>query len=75
MWQRILSQLGPAAKAAKKTGYKRWQCLACNYIYDEAEGWPDDGIPAGTRWQDVSEDWVCPECGAEKADFEMIQIR
>ncbi len=49
-------------------------CLLCNFIYDEAEGWPDDGIPAGTRWQDVPEDWHCPECGAVKEDFEMIDV-
>jgi rubredoxin len=32
---------------------KTWRCLACGYIYDEAEGWPDDGIVAGTRWEDI----------------------
>ena len=36
---------------------KKWQCMTCGFIYDEAEGWPDDGINPGTRWEDVSEDW------------------
>lgn len=53
---------------------RKWQCFFCGYSYDEALGWPDDGIPAGTRWEDVPEDWVCPECGAAKSDFMMIEI-
>jgi len=70
MWNLIKSLL----KSSDPNSYKRWQCLACNYIYDEAKGWPDDGIAAGTRWQDIPEDWVCPECSAAKSDFEMIII-
>jgi rubredoxin-NAD+ reductase len=53
---------------------KRWECIVCGFIYDEIEGWPEDGIAAGTRWQDVSEDWLCPDCGMSKSDFEMIEI-
>lgn len=52
----------------------KWQCVVCGLIYDEAQGWPEDGIAAGTKWQDVPEDWVCPDCGVGKADFEMIEI-
>ena len=37
---------------------KKWLCVICGLIYDEAEGWPDDGIVAGTRWEDVPEDWT-----------------
>ena len=51
---------------------KTWMCMVCGLIYDEAEGWPDDGIVAGTRWEDVPADWTCPECGVGKADFEMV---
>lgn len=53
---------------------KKWQCVICGFIYDEALGWPDEGIAPGTPWQDVPEDWLCPDCGASKADFEMIEI-
>ncbi len=53
---------------------KKWLCVICGLIYDEALGWPDDGIVAGTRWEDVPEDWLCPECKVGKADFEMIEI-
>ncbi|MBK1647272.1 rubredoxin [Rhabdochromatium marinum] len=53
---------------------KRYVCLLCGLVYDEAKGWPDDGIEPGTKWEDVSEDWVCPECNAGKEDFEMVEI-
>jgi rubredoxin len=54
--------------------YKTYMCMVCGFIYDEAQGWPEDGIPPGTRWEDVPETWVCPECGAIKDDFEMEEI-
>ena len=53
---------------------KKWQCVVCGLIYDEAKGWPEEGIEAGTRWEDVPEDWLCPDCGVGKLDFEMIEI-
>jgi rubredoxin len=53
---------------------KKWQCIVCGLIYDEKEGWPDDDIAPGTRWEDVPADWLCPDCGVGKMDFEMIEI-
>jgi rubredoxin len=55
-------------------GYRTWMCLICGWIYDEAAGLPDEGIAPGTRWADVPMNWVCPECGARKEDFEMVQV-
>lgn len=52
---------------------KTWRCKLCGFVYEEAVGIPNDGIPAGTRWQDVPEDWTCPDCGAQKSDFEMVE--
>ena len=52
--------------------WRRYKCLNCGYIYDEAAGWPDDGIAPGTRWSDVSDEWICPESGSEKRDFDMV---
>jgi rubredoxin len=49
---------------------KKWQCTACQYIYDPAVGDPDNGVPAGTAWEDVPSDWVCPVCGVSKDAFE-----
>lgn len=54
--------------------YRRWRCVNCGFIYDEAEGSPEDGLAPGTRWEDIPEDWYCPTCGTEKIDFEMIEI-
>lgn len=56
------------------TDYKVWECLQCGYIYDEAKGDPEEGFPPGTRWADIPEDWECPDCGAAKTDFDMIEI-
>ncbi len=53
---------------------KQYMCAICGFVYEEEKGWPEDGIEAGTLWVDVPEDWVCPECAATKADFEMIEI-
>ncbi len=53
---------------------KRYLCLICGLIYDESAGWPDDGIEPGTKWEDVPENWACPDCGAGKEDFDMIEI-
>ena len=53
---------------------KTWLCVVCGLIYDEAAGWPEDGIAPGTRWEDVPDDWVCPECKVGKSDFEMLDI-
>jgi rubredoxin-NAD+ reductase len=53
---------------------KKWECIVCGWIYDEAKGWPEDGIAPGTRWEDVPEDWLCPDCGVGKLDFEMIEM-
>jgi rubredoxin len=49
-------------------------CLICGWIYDEAVGDPEHGIAPGTAWDAVPMNWTCPECGARKEDFEMVQI-
>ncbi|KXO85591.1 rubredoxin-NAD(+) reductase [Acinetobacter venetianus] len=53
---------------------KKWLCIVCGWIYDEAKGWPADGIAPGTKWEDVPEDWMCPDCQVGKADFEMLDV-
>ena len=54
---------------------KTWLCVICGLIYDEEKGWPEDGIAAGTRWEDVPDDWACPDCKVGKGDFEMLEIK
>ncbi len=53
--------------------FKKYRCIVCTHIYDEAKGDPDSGIEAGTRWEDIPEDLVCPECGATKKAFTLIK--
>ncbi|WP_321910959.1 MULTISPECIES: rubredoxin [unclassified Paraburkholderia] len=50
---------------------KIWECVICGFRYDEAKGLPEAGIAPGTRWEDVPEDWMCPDCATGKHDFEM----
>jgi len=54
--------------------YKTYMCLICGWMYHEASGAPEDGIPPGTPWEDVPINWTCPECGARKDDFEMVAV-
>jgi len=51
---------------------KKYVCDVCGYIYDEAEGDPDAGIAAGTKWEDLPEDFECPMCGASKDQFSLV---
>ncbi len=54
--------------------FKTWQCANCGFIYDEAEGLPDEGLAPGTRWADVPDSFECPLCGFAKAQFEMVEL-
>ena len=48
----------------------KYVCTVCGYVYDPEQGDPDNGVNPGTKWEDVSNDWECPVCGASKDDFE-----
>jgi rubredoxin len=48
----------------------KYICTVCSYIYDPELGDPDGDIPAGTAFEDLPDDWVCPECGVERNMFE-----
>lgn len=61
--------------SAQGGDWKRYICRACGLIYDEALGDADSGIAAGTRFEDIPDDWVCPLCGVGKADFEVCAPR
>ena len=52
---------------------QKWECLACNFIYDPAVGDPDSRIPPDTTFEDIPEDWVCPVCGVGKDMFEKVK--
>ena len=61
-------------EAEKIDADRAWVCVVCGFVYEEAEGRPEEGIPAGTRWEDVPDSWRCPDCDAAKEDFEMVQV-
>ena len=54
--------------------FKCWLYLACGFLYDEALGSAEHGLAAGTRWADVPDSWVCPDCGTPKHLFDMVEI-
>lgn len=56
------------------TTFRTWMCVVCGFIYNEAEGLPEEGIAPGTRWDDVPDSWTCPDCGVTKDDFEMMEL-
>ena len=49
---------------------KKYICKICGWIYDEAQGDPDNGIAPGTKFEDLPADYICPMCGAGKDEFE-----
>lgn len=51
---------------------EKWKCSICNYVYDPSAGDPEGGIPAGTPFEGLPDDWLCPICGATKDNFEKI---
>ncbi len=57
-----------------ETQWKKWECIVCGFVYQEELGLPDEDIAPGTRWQDIPEDWCCPDCGVSKEDFEMVEV-
>jgi len=52
---------------------KKYKCLMCGYIYDPADGDPDNDIEPGTAFEDLPDYWVCPDCGAGKDEFEPLE--
>ncbi len=53
---------------------KTYMCVVCGFVYDEEQGLPEHGIRPGTRWEEIPETWTCPDCGASKEEFELIEI-
>ncbi|NMG63571.1 rubredoxin [Azoarcus indigens] len=56
------------------TTARQWLCRTCGLVYDEDEGMPEHGLAAGTRFEDIPDDWYCPECGVGKGDFEALEF-
>jgi rubredoxin len=52
---------------------QKWQCVACPYIYDPEVGDPESGIPPGTPFEELPDDWLCPECQLGTEFFQPIE--
>ncbi len=52
---------------------KKYECIACGYIYDPEQGDPENGVAPGTPWEQVPEDWKCPLCGVGKDMFQPVE--
>jgi len=75
VWLHIFynSENNKKKRFGKETCYMtKYQCTVCGYIYDPAVGDPDGGIVPGTPFENLPDDWVCPECGVEKDMFEEL---
>lgn len=57
---------------SRRIAMKKYECVVCGYVYDPEEGDPDNGIEPGTPFEDLPDDWICPDCGASKDDFEPL---
>ena len=62
--------LNPGHQDEEEQIMDKYECTVCGYVYDPAEGDPDNGVDPGTSFEDLPDDWTCPVCGAGKEDFE-----
>jgi Fur family peroxide stress response transcriptional regulator len=56
----------------RRSAMDKWECMVCGYVYDPTVGDPEHGVAPGTRFEDLPDDWVCPDCGATKDMFEKL---
>jgi rubredoxin len=59
----------PNPSIRRRENMARYVCQVCGYVYDPAQGDPDNGVAAGTPFEKLPDSWECPVCGASKADF------
>jgi len=52
---------------------KKYECEVCGYVYDPKVGDEENGIAPGTAFEDLPEDWTCPDCGVEVEDFKVLE--
>ncbi|MCK4223605.1 MAG: rubredoxin [candidate division Zixibacteria bacterium] len=52
---------------------EKWECLVCGYIYDPELGDPDNDVEPDTPFEELPDDWMCPECGADQEEFERVE--
>ncbi len=70
-WEGSILRKGHSNEIIEEGEMRKWKCSVCDYIYDPVKGDPENGVKPGTAFEAISEDWVCPTCGAAKDMFEM----
>jgi rubredoxin len=55
------------------SGMKKYRCKVCGYVYDPVTGDAENGIPPGTPFEQLADEWVCPLCRAIQSEFEEIE--
>lgn len=73
VFPKMMLHLFETNRIQKNKRMKKYRCTVCEWIYDPAVGDPDGGIAAGTAFEDIPEDWVCPLCGVGKDQFEPVE--
>lgn len=73
VFRKMMLHLFETNRIQKNKRMKKYRCTVCEWIYDPAVGDPDGGIAAGTAFEDIPEDWVCPLCGVGKDQFEPVE--
>ncbi len=53
---------------------KKYRCIVCGWVYDEYLGASKEGTELAQKWENIPEDWVCPDCGASKSEFEIVKV-
>jgi rubredoxin len=66
---RAENETGEQKREGEAGSMKKYVCDVCGYVYDPAEGDPEHGVEAGTPFESIPDSWVCPVCGASKAQF------
>ena len=69
-WEGSFLKKGHGNEVIEEGEMRKWKCSICGYIYDPTKGDPENGVKPGTAFEAISEDWVCPTCGATKDMFE-----
>lgn len=67
-WTKVAQRMKTAH--VNRKDMSRYVCITCGWVYDPEEGDPESGIPAGTPFDDIPEEWLCPACGVGKDMFE-----
>lgn len=62
------------SEAQDEQDIRTYLCVVCGFVYDAAEGLPEEGVAPGTDWQMLPESWVCPDCGVDKSAFQRVAV-